>query len=209
MSAPSCPHVPPLPGRSGLFETGMYEYDNNYVTLKRPSRRSSPGSGTAVTGIEVRIADPWNAREFGAALEDALGYPYRMRRLAGAELLAVLARSSSRSSPWRRGVPDRARGGVQHRGHADDGGDATRRGRSASCEPWGCRRGAIRRIFLAQGIVIGVVGTGDRGGARLRRRDRGGPRRADPARSAIYFIDHLPVPHAGARRGARSCWRAW
>src|SRR2546428_7092853 len=31
----------------------------------------------AVTGLEVRLADPWQARAFGLRLETELGYPYR------------------------------------------------------------------------------------------------------------------------------------
>src|ERR1051326_5718134 len=54
---------------SGIFDTGMYEYDNSYVALDRRVAQRFAGLDTAVTGIEVRLADPWQARPFGAALE--------------------------------------------------------------------------------------------------------------------------------------------
>src|SRR5207302_1671258 len=60
-----------------IFDTGMYEYDNSYVALDRRVAQRFAGLDTAVTGIEVRLADPWQARPFGAALETRLGYPYR------------------------------------------------------------------------------------------------------------------------------------
>src|SRR5438105_4513954 len=62
---------------SGIFDTGMYEYDNSYVALDRRVAQRFAGLDTAVTGVEVRLADPWQAQPFGAALETRLGYPYR------------------------------------------------------------------------------------------------------------------------------------
>ena len=35
------------------------------------------GLDSAVSGLEVRIRDPWRARELGAELEETLGYPFR------------------------------------------------------------------------------------------------------------------------------------
>src|SRR5260370_8489436 len=55
----------------------MYEYDNSYVGLDRRTAQRFAGLGTAVTGIEVRLRDPWQAQRFGTELEAQLGYPYR------------------------------------------------------------------------------------------------------------------------------------
>src|SRR5207244_2310531 len=63
---------------TGIFDTGMYEYDNNYVAVKRSVAQRFAGLDTAVTGLEVRLADPWNAATFGEQLELELGYPYRV-----------------------------------------------------------------------------------------------------------------------------------
>ena len=56
---------------SGIFDTGMYEYDNSYVALDRRVAQRFAGLDTAVTGIEVRLADPWQAQPFGAAALNA------------------------------------------------------------------------------------------------------------------------------------------
>ena len=68
---------------------------------------------------------------------------------------------------------------------------------------WDCRRGSVRRIFLAQGLVIGVVGTvlglGDRAASSASRSAGADLIPLDPP---VYFIDHLPVHDAGAGRGA-------
>src|SRR5256885_17048555 len=62
---------------TGLFDTGMYEYDNSYVALSRRVAQRFAGLDSAVTGVEVRLADPWKAREFAVRLEEELLYPYR------------------------------------------------------------------------------------------------------------------------------------
>src|SRR5438093_9414283 len=61
---------------TGLFETGMYDYDNSYVAMRRETAQDFAGLDSAVTGLDVRLADPARASEFAAALEAQLGYPY-------------------------------------------------------------------------------------------------------------------------------------
>src|SRR2546426_11074333 len=62
---------------TGIFDTGMFEYDNNYVAMSRATAQRFAGLDSAVTGLEVRLADPWGAQRFAADLESRLGYPYR------------------------------------------------------------------------------------------------------------------------------------
>src|SRR5262245_54216142 len=62
---------------TGLFETGMYDYDNSYVVMSRPAAQEFAGLGGAVTGLEVRLAQPERAGEYAQQLESQLGYPYR------------------------------------------------------------------------------------------------------------------------------------
>src|SRR2546429_683748 len=50
---------------TGLFETGMYDYDNSYVVMPRAKAQDFSGLGAAVTGIEVRLAQPGRANQFG------------------------------------------------------------------------------------------------------------------------------------------------
>src|SRR5438445_658894 len=51
---------------TGLFDTGMYEYDNSWVALTRRTAQQFAGLDSAVTGIEVSVAGP------GQALDGAL-----------------------------------------------------------------------------------------------------------------------------------------
>src|SRR6266550_2832467 len=62
---------------TGLFETGMYDYDNSYVVMRRQAAQDFAGLGGAVTGLEVRLAHPERASEYAQQLENMLGYPYR------------------------------------------------------------------------------------------------------------------------------------
>jgi lipoprotein-releasing system permease protein len=62
---------------TGIFETGMYQYDNQFIVMPRETAQRFTGLGDAITGIEVRVTDPWRAPEIGQALLDRLGFFYR------------------------------------------------------------------------------------------------------------------------------------
>jgi lipoprotein-releasing system permease protein len=179
---------------TGLFDTGMYEYDNKYVVIRRDVGQRFAGLQAAVTGLELRLADPWTAREFGAALEARLGYPYRSldwqtqnRQLFSAlklEKLAMglvvflicLVAAFNVVGVLTMVVRDKTR-------------------EIGILLAMGLRRAAVRRVFLAQGVMIGLAGT--LSGAILGfilggLVSQGEWIAIDPS---IYFIDHLPVRH--------------
>ena len=177
---------------SGIFDTGMYEYDNSYVALDRRVAQRFAGLDTAVTGIEVRLADPWQARPFGAALETRLGYPYRaldwqsqnaslfsalkLEKLAMAFVVFLICVVAAFNVVGMLSmvVLDKTR-------------------EIGILLAMGLRRAAIRRVFLAQGVLIGLTGTTLGVGLGLvvgGMVNRGHWIPIDPS---IYFIDHLPV----------------
>ncbi|HEY6159303.1 MAG TPA: FtsX-like permease family protein [Gemmatimonadales bacterium] len=177
---------------SGIFDTGMYEYDNSYVALDRRVAQRFAGLDTAVTGIEVRLADPWQAQPFGATLETRLGYPYRaldwqsqnaslfsaleLEKLAMALVvfLICLVAAFNVVGTLTMAVRDKTR-------------------EIGILLAMGLKQGAIRRIFLVQGILIGLTGTTLGVGLGLvvgGMVNRGHWIPIDPS---IYFIDHLPV----------------
>lgn len=63
---------------SGTFMTGMYEYDlnNMYVALEVVQGMLGIRDRDQVSGLGVRITDPWNATTVGGEIRDRLGFPY-------------------------------------------------------------------------------------------------------------------------------------
>jgi lipoprotein-releasing system permease protein len=177
---------------TGLFETGMYEYDNSYVVMPREVAQRFAGLGSAVTGIEVRVQDPWKAGEVALELETRLGYPYRaldwsaqnsqlfsalkLEKLAMAVilLLIVLVAAFNIVSTLTMTVGDRTK-------------------EIGILRAMGMTAGQIRRIFVTQGVVVGVVGTavGTIGGVLLAAAV--GTYHLISLDPTVYFIDHLPV----------------
>jgi lipoprotein-releasing system permease protein len=177
---------------TGLFETGMYDYDNSYVVMRRENAQEFAGLGGAVTGLELRLADPEHANEFATIIEGKLGYPYRAldwqlqnRGLFSALMLEKLAMglvvflicvvaAFNVVGTLTMVVRDKTR-------------------EIGILMAMGMQRGRIRRVFLIQGIFIGLVGTalgtvlGFVLGVSV---NRGHLIPIDPS---IYFIDHLPV----------------
>lgn len=177
---------------AGTFSTGMFEYDNSYVALRRDVAQRFAGLDSAVTGLEVRLTDPWAAQAVGVRLEEQLGYPHRVLdwQTQNASLFSALK------------LEKLAMGLVVFLicvvAAFNIVGTLSMLVRDKTREigillAMGLSRGSIRRIFLAQGMLIGLVGTA--AGAVLgfalgRFVDSGRLIRIDPA---IYFIDHLPV----------------
>jgi lipoprotein-releasing system permease protein len=62
---------------TGIFDTGMYEYDNGYVYVSLPVAKELAGLHSDVTGLELRTSDRWKAHEVQERLANQLGYPYR------------------------------------------------------------------------------------------------------------------------------------
>jgi lipoprotein-releasing system permease protein len=64
---------------SGTFEVGMYEYDSSLAYVSLPAAQEFAGLGDRVTGIEVKLNDPWQAKVIGRAIATKLGFPYLIR----------------------------------------------------------------------------------------------------------------------------------
>jgi len=177
---------------TGLFETGMYDYDNSYVVMRRQAAQDFAGLGAAVTGLEVRLANPERASEAAQQLETVLGYPYRALdwQLQNRSLFSALKLEKLAMGLVVFLICVVAAFNVV--------GTLTMVVRDKTREigillAMGMQRGRIRRVFLIQGVFIGLVGTalgavlGLIVGASV---NRGHLIPIDPS---IYFIDHLPV----------------
>src|SRR5207244_11244204 len=147
---------------------------------------------SAVTGVEVRLADAWKAREFAVRLEEDLLYPYRaldwqtqnqslfsalkLEKLAMAFVVFLICVVAAFNVVGMLSMVVR---------------DKTRE--IGILLAMGLRRAAIRRVFLAQGILIGLTGTTLGVGLGLvvgGMVNRGHWIPIDPS---ISFIHHLPL----------------
>jgi lipoprotein-releasing system permease protein len=61
---------------TGLFDSGMYEYDSSMVYISLQECQNFLGMEEKVTGIEVRVTDIYKTDSIGKALQGILGYPY-------------------------------------------------------------------------------------------------------------------------------------
>jgi lipoprotein-releasing system permease protein len=177
---------------TGIVETGMYEYDNSYVFIALDKAQEFAALGEGVTGIEVKTNNRWQASRISERLSGVLGWPYRTvdwqeqnRSLFQALkleklgmgvilLLIVIVAAFNIVSTLTMVVADKTR-------------------EIGILKAMGLPAKSIRRVFLAQGVVIGVVGTllglvvGFGGAWALERYE------FIPLDPSIYFIDHLPV----------------
>ena len=64
---------------SGIFDSGMYEYDSTLAYITLDSARVLFGMGDVVTGIQVKIDDIYLADRLDRAIQRELGYPYWVR----------------------------------------------------------------------------------------------------------------------------------
>jgi lipoprotein-releasing system permease protein len=177
---------------TGLFNTGMFQYDNQFVVLSREVAQRFTGLGDAVSGIDIRVDDPWQAPAIGKRLEQKLGYPYRaldwqsqnetlfsaleLEKFAMGFIIffIMVVAAFNIVGTLTMVVAEKTR-------------------EIGILQAMGLQRQSIARIFLAQGALIGAVGVaiGLAGGLAIAFAvDRGRWIRINPT---VYFIDHLPI----------------
>lgn len=143
---------------AGVFDSGFYDYDENWCFVALPAAQSLAGASDTVNILEFRLAQPEQAPEVAAAVEHAAGQRFatttwmeenralfralRLEKLvtaifiglitfvAGLNVLVVLSMT----------VTDKARD-------------------IAVLLSLGTRREQVRRIFLLLGMAIGATGT--------------------------------------------------
>ena len=63
---------------AGTIEVGMYEYDASLAYMSLPAARDFAGLA-GVTGVEVRLDDPFDAKRVGRIVAGRLGFPFWVR----------------------------------------------------------------------------------------------------------------------------------
>lgn len=62
---------------SGIFESGMYQYDESLAYISLAAAQRLFDTPNQATGLQLRIADPNRSAQVADALEARLGFPYR------------------------------------------------------------------------------------------------------------------------------------
>ncbi len=61
---------------TGIFRSGLYEYDANYAYVSLETAQDLLGIGDRITGLALRIEDMWDAEQIRVQLDNMLPYPY-------------------------------------------------------------------------------------------------------------------------------------
>jgi len=141
-----------------VFESGMYEYDSSLAYIALGEAQKFFNMGDTATGIEVKVDDIFLAADIARSIEQALGYPYwardwmQLNRNLFSALklekvmmflllvLITLVASFNIVSTLTMIVSEKQR-------------------EIAILKAMGSTRKAIMRIFMLNGLIIGLTGT--------------------------------------------------
>ena len=178
---------------TGIFNTGMFEYDDKYIYMSISAAQELAGLGDAVTGVEVRtptrddgpivaeridnVFGSFNVRVIDWQQQNSsLFKALELEKLAMGVilLLIVIVAAFNIVSTLTMVVTDKTR-------------------EIGILRAMGMRAGSIRRIFLVQGLVIGAVGTLIGTVIGLVASIGLGSYKWISLPPEVYFIDHLPA----------------
>ena len=63
----------------GIFDSGSYEYDSSLVFMSLKNCKKFLGMKDTVTGLEIKVDDIYGAGRIAKAIQEKLGYPYWAR----------------------------------------------------------------------------------------------------------------------------------
>ncbi|MCU0588451.1 MAG: lipoprotein-releasing ABC transporter permease subunit [Syntrophobacteraceae bacterium] len=63
----------------GIFQSGMYEFDNTLAYVDLATAQQFLGLGDVVTGVEMKLTDIYDAQKVGDKLRAQLAYPFYVR----------------------------------------------------------------------------------------------------------------------------------
>jgi lipoprotein-releasing system permease protein len=142
----------------GLFESGMFEYDSTIAFISLSQAQAFLGLGSKVTGLEVKTRDMYQAAEIAKAVQARLGFPFwtkdwmRMNKNLFSALkleklvmfiiliLIILVAAFNIVASLIMVVMEKTKD-------------------IAILKSMGAAAASIMKIFILEGVIIGVVGT--------------------------------------------------
>jgi len=143
---------------AGIFQSGMYEYDSSLAYIDLAEAQKFFNLGDTVTGIELKVTDVFHANEIARRVEQSLGFSYgardwmQMNRNLFSALklektmmflllvLITIVASFNIVSTLTMIVSEKQK-------------------EIAILKAMGATRKSIRRIFMLNGLIIGLSGT--------------------------------------------------
>lgn len=143
---------------SATFESGMYQFDESLAYISLEEAQKLFGLPGAATGLQLRVADPYASGKIADAMEDTLGFPYRAldwqaknytlikwmsyeKVLVGLALgIIIIIAAFNIISSLVMAVNDKVR-------------------EIGILRAMGATRAGILRIFMLEGMLIGVAGS--------------------------------------------------
>jgi len=143
---------------AGIFQSGMYEYDSSLAYIDLGEAQKFFGMGDNVTGVEIKVTDVFHATEIARSVEQSLGFSYgardwmQMNRNLFSALklektmmflllvLITIVASFNIVSTLTMIVTEKQK-------------------EIAILKAMGATRKSIRRIFMLNGLIIGLSGT--------------------------------------------------
>lgn len=142
----------------GIFDTGMYEYDTSLAYISLKSAQKFLALGDAVTGVEIKVEDIYDVKRVAERIRKVLGFPFwtkdwmQMNKSLFAALklektvmfiilvLIVLVAAFGIVSSLIMVVMEKTKD-------------------IAILKSMGATASSIRRIFIFEGLIIGLAGT--------------------------------------------------
>lgn len=178
---------------AGIFYTGFYEYDTKWSYVTIPDAQAFAEIGNSVTAIEARVSDEriYEAPDVGAEIEAKLGYPYYSKNwlTVNASLFSALKLEKYVMGLILAQIITVAAVGIVTNLIVMV---ITRAREIAILKAIGASDAMIRRVFILEGSIVGVVGTifgtilGLLGCAFL-------DQYKFPLDTNVYYLDSLPV----------------
>lgn len=177
---------------SGIFETGMYEFDAQLAYISLQSAQHLFKTGDAVTAVHLKLRDIYQAESLSPIIDSALGHTYdvvpwyelhknlftwiaieKKILFLGFILIVIVAAFSIISTLVMLTMEKRAEIGI--------------------LKTIGTTPAAIRRIFVYKGLLIGMIGVVAGWGIALFATAIQNHYRLISLPADIYFIDYLPI----------------
>lgn len=175
----------------GIFYSGMYEYDTKWTYVSIPDAQGFLQIGQTATGIEARVKDIDGVEPVAEAVQEALGYPFyvkhwknlnknlfsalKLEKIVMGLILSLIVMVASLNIVGSLILVV-----------------VTRMREIAILRAMGASAGAVRFVFMLEGVLIGLVGTV--AGTILGLLGCEGLSRYEfPLDTDVYYLDTLPV----------------